>query len=153
MIASEGQIGRVFVIRLEEGDVVPDCIEQFAAENGVAVGQVILMGGIGGGQVVVGPRISDQRPPDPMVLPVDGAHETVAVGVLAPTEDGRPVLHVHGAMGRCGGTLTGCLRGGVTTWVVGEVILCEILGSGAKRLKEPDTGFVLLRPDVGQQEG
>ncbi|NQU21656.1 MAG: DNA-binding protein [Candidatus Nealsonbacteria bacterium] len=152
MIASEGQIGRVFVIRLEEGDVVPDCIEQFAAENDVAVGQVILMGGIGGGEVVVGPRISEQRPPDPMLLPVDGAHETVAVGVLAPTEDGRPVLHIHGAMGRSGNTLTGCLRGGVTTWVVGEVILSEILGSGAKRLKEPDTGFVLLRPDVGQRE-
>jgi len=150
MIASEGQIGRVFVIRLEEGDVVPDCIEQFAADNGVAVGQVILMGGIGGGQVVVGPRISQQRPPDPMLLPVDGAHETVAVGVLAPTEDGRPVLHIHGALGRSGGTLTGCLRHGVSTWVVGEVILCEILGSGAKRLKEPDTGFVLLRPDNGE---
>jgi len=62
------------------------------------------------------------------------------------------VLHIHGVMGRSGNTLTGCLRGGVTTWVVGEVILSEILGSGAKRLKEPDTGFVLLRPDVGQRE-
>ncbi len=152
MIASEGQIGRVFVIRLEEGDVVPDCIEQFAADNDVAVGQVILMGGIDGGEVVVGPRISDQRPPDPMLLPVDGAHETVAVGVLAPTEDGRPVLHIHGALGRNGSTMTGCLRSGVNVWVVGEVILCEILGTGAKRLKEPDTGFVLLRPDVGQRE-
>ena len=39
MKACEGRIGRVFVIRLEDGDVVPHCIERFAEENGVSVGQ------------------------------------------------------------------------------------------------------------------
>ena len=54
MKSSEGQVGRVFVIRLEDGDTVPDCIERFAEENGVMLGQAILVGGIGGGEVVVG---------------------------------------------------------------------------------------------------
>jgi len=66
MKACEGRIGRVFVIRLEDGDVVPECIERFAKENGVSVGQAILVGGIGGGDVVVGPRRSEERPPEPM---------------------------------------------------------------------------------------
>ena len=147
MKASEGRVGRVFVIRLEDGDVVPECIEGFARRKGVSVAHVIMVGGIGGGQVVVGPRRSRQMPPEPMLLPIDGAHEVVGVGVLAPGEDGEPVLHVHAALGRSGSTLTGCLRPGVTTWLVGEVILYEILGTGAKRVKDNASGFALLEPD------
>ena len=75
MKACEGRIGRVFVIRLEDGDVVPQCIERFAEEKRVSVGQAILVGGIGGGDVVVGPRRSEDRPPEPMFLPINEAQE------------------------------------------------------------------------------
>jgi predicted DNA-binding protein with PD1-like motif len=146
MKASEGRIGRVFVIRLEDGDVVPECLERFAQQRGIAVGHAILVGGIGGGQVVVGPRRPGQMPPEPMLLPVDGPHEVVGVGVLAPGEDGKPVLHMHAALGRSGSTLTGCVRPGVTTWLVGEVILYEILGADARRVRDPVSGFALLEP-------
>ena len=151
MKACEGHIGRVFVIRLEDGDVVPECIEQFAEDNGVTVGQAILVGGIGEGEVVVGPRRSEETPPDPMLLPIDGAHEVVAVGVLAPGGDGKPVLHIHGALGRSGKTTTGCLRQGVTTWLVGEVILYEILGTSAARVNDTDSGFELLNPGAASE--
>ena len=146
MKACEGRVGRVFVIRLEDGDVLPACIERFAEEKGVSVAHVILVGGIGGGQVVVGPRDSDAMPPEPMLLPVDGAHEVAGVGVIAPGADGRPVLHIHAALGRSGQTLTGCLRPGVKTWLVGEVILYEIVGVEATRVKDARTGFTLLEP-------
>ena len=56
MKASEGRLGRVFVIRLEDGDSIPACIEGFAEEKRISAGQVILIGGIDDGQVVVGPR-------------------------------------------------------------------------------------------------
>ena len=146
MKACEGRIRQVFVIRLEDGDVVPDCIERFARRKRVSVGQAILVGGIGGGNVVVGPRRSDQRPPEPVLLPIDGAHEVVGVGVLAPGEDGKPTLHIHAALGRAGQTLTGCLRHGVTTWLVGEVILYEILGAKMVRIRDKQSGFELLEP-------
>jgi len=146
MKACEGRPGRVFVIRLEDGDVVPDCIERFALENGVSVAQALLVGGIGGGEVVVGPRRTEEMPPEPMLLPIDGAHEAVAVGLVAPAGDGKPMLHIHGALGRAGKTTTGCLRPGVTTWLVGEVILFEILGTSAKRLADARSGFTLLEP-------
>ena len=146
MKACQGKMGRVFVIRLEDGDVVPGCIERFAEENGVAVGHAVLVGGIGGGEVVVGPRCSQEMPPQPMLLPVDGAHEVVGVGVLAPDEDGKPVLHIHAALGRSGQTISGCLRPGVETWLVGEVILCEILGVKAARVRDAESGFSLLEP-------
>jgi predicted DNA-binding protein with PD1-like motif len=146
MKACEGRTGRVFVIRLEDGDVVPECVERFAKEKGVLVGQAILVGGAGGGDIVVGPRSSKEMPPEPMILPIDGAHEVVGVGVLAPGEDGKPALHVHAALGRAGQTMTGCLRQGVTTWLVGEVILYEILGVNLKRTQDRGSGFALLEP-------
>jgi len=150
MKASEGKLGRVFVIRLEDGDVLPGCVEKFAEEKGVSVGHAILVGGIGKGQIVVGPRFSDKMPPKPMLLPIDGAHEVAGVGVLAPGEDGKPVLHMHAALGRSGQTMTGCLRPGVTTWIVGEVILYEILGARVVRLKDKRSGFALLQPLKGK---
>jgi predicted DNA-binding protein with PD1-like motif len=146
MKACQGEIGRVFIIRLEDGDVVPGCIERFAGENGVSVGQVILVGGIGGGEVVVGPRRSEEMPPQPMLLPIDGAHEVLGVGVLAPDEGGKPVLHIHAALGRSGQTVSGCLRPGVTTWLVGEVILYEILGVDVARVRDEASDFDLLEP-------
>ena len=151
MKASEGRIGRVFVIRLEDGDRLPECIERFATDQGVSVGHAVLVGGIGEGQVVVGPRRSNETPPDPMLLPVDGAHEVVGVGILAPGEDGKPVLHIHAALGRSGQTMTGCLRPGVTTWLVGEVILTEILGARATRVRDKESGFALLKPGTSPE--
>ena len=149
MKTCEGRLGRVFVIRLEHGDVVPECIERFAEEHGVFVGHVMLVGGIGAGEVVVGPRRSEERPPEPMLLPIDGAHEVAGVGVLAPGEDGRPILHIHAALGRSGKTTTGCLRPGVTTWLVAEAILYEILDAKVARLMDNESGFELLEPSAG----
>ncbi len=144
MKSSEGKIGRVFVLRLEDGDIVPDCIEKFALEKGIRVGHVILIGGIGGGQVVVGPRKTEEMPPEPVLLPVDGAHEVEGVGIIAPDKDGKPVLHIHASLGRGGRTLTGCLRPGVKTWLVGEALIYEITGANVKRLPDKKSGFSLM---------
>ncbi|MFC2007561.1 PPC domain-containing DNA-binding protein [Chloroflexota bacterium] len=144
MKASEGKLGRVFILRLEDGDVVPDCIERFAEEQGISTGHVILVGGIGEGSIIVGPRHSEERPPAPMLLPIDGAHEVAGVGILASDEDGKPVLHIHAALGRSGNTITGCLREGVTTWLVGEVIIYEIHSADVARVRDKESGFALL---------
>ncbi|MBA7631632.1 hypothetical protein ES703_39165 [subsurface metagenome] len=144
MKACEGKPGRVFVLRLEDGDIIPECIEHFAEENGISVGQVILVGGVGDGEIVVGPRNSEERPPEPMLLPVTDAHEVLGVGVIAPGEDGKPILHIHAALGRSGKTMAGCLRPGVTTWLVGEVIIYEITGADVTRVTDEESGFALL---------
>lgn len=146
MKSCEGRLGRVFVMRLEDGDRVPTCIERFAEEKGISVAHVILVGGIGSGEVVVGPRRSEERPPQPMLLPIDGAHEVAGVGVLAPGADGKPSLHIHAALGRAGQTTTGCLRPGVSVWMVGEVILYEILSVKVSRVLDRESGFALLEP-------
>ena len=145
MQSAEGKIGRVFIIRLEDGDLLPAAIERFAAEKRILNGFVLLVGGIGSGQVVVGPRITDQMPPDPMLLPIDGAHETVGVGILALGEDGVVKMHMHAALGRSGKTTTGCIRPGVKTWLVAEAIVYEITDTDAKRIMDKKSGFALLQ--------
>ncbi|MCL2149644.1 MAG: DNA-binding protein [Dehalococcoidia bacterium] len=151
MQIAEGKLGRVFVLRLEDGDAVPDCLEEFARAKGLTMGSVLLIGGIGGGQVVSGPRDSVRLPPEPMLLPIDGAHEIVGVGLIAPDKDGIPRMHMHAALGRAGQTKAGCVRPGIIAWHVGEVVIYEILDVVAARLPDIATGFELLQ--VGSWHG
>jgi predicted DNA-binding protein with PD1-like motif len=142
---SEGNIGRIFVIRLEDGDRLPMAVEEFAAEKGVSRGMCILIGGIDSdGNIVVGPRDRETMPPDPMLLTLDGVHEVSAVGTIFPDEEGLPRLHMHAALGREGETRTGCIRPGVDVWKLGEFVILEILNNSAVRKMDPNTGFHVL---------
>ncbi len=141
---AQGALGRVFVLRLEDKDRLPDAIEDFAMQQGVARAACLFFGGIGGGRLVVGPRDSQAMPPDPMLLAVEGAHEAAAMGSLFPDEEGRPRLHMHACLGRGEDARTGCVRPGVDVWLVGECLLFEITECTALRRKNPESGFTLL---------
>jgi predicted DNA-binding protein with PD1-like motif len=149
--ACQGTTGRVFIMRLEHGDIIPDCIERFAAEKKITYAQVALIGDVEKGEIVVGPRRSELTKPEPMLLPLEGVHEAVGFGILVPLSDGAPRLHIHAAMGRAGQTITGCLRHGVAAWLVGEAILTEITGIDAIRKWDEQSGFNLLTIGNSQQ--
>ena len=142
------RLGRVVVIRLEDGDVVHECIEEAARREGIARGAVMLVGGAAGGsRLVVGPQDGAASPVVPMQRELDDAHEVAGVGTLFPDESGRPVLHLHAACGRGAEALVGCVRMGVTTWTVLEAVLIEFVGSRAVRRRDPASGFDLLDVD------
>ncbi|MBI5117704.1 DNA-binding protein [Candidatus Poribacteria bacterium] len=142
---SEGNIGRLFVVSLDDGDKLPSAIENFAAEKGIERGMCILVGGIDdGGNIVVGPKDRHTMPPEPMLFKLMGVHEVSAVGTLFPDAGGKPRLHMHAAFGRSGETHTGCIRPGVEVWKLGEFILLEILNNHAARRRSPETGFDVL---------
>ncbi len=142
---TEGKVGRIFVIRLEDGDKLPGAIEAFAQENNVACGMCILVGGIrDGGNIVVGPEESESMPVVPMVFGLKGVHEICAVGTIFPDSNGKPSLHMHAALGREGKTRSGCIRPGIEVWKIGEVILLEITGSTAHRQEDVRAGFSML---------
>ena len=149
---SEGKIGRVFAIRLEHGEPMPGTLEKLAAEKGIGSGLAIMVGGADdGSKLVVGPEDGSVLPVTPMLTALCGVHEVAAVGTLFPDEQGNPVLHMHAACGRQGAesaiphTITGCIREGIVTWQILEIILIEISGLDAARLMDPETGFELLR--------
>ena len=145
---SEARTGRVFVIRLEDGEIVHECIERFAAAHGVTHAALTMHGG--GDQesvLVTGPKEARCPPPiAPQTTVLDGVHEVVGTGSLFPDEKGQPILHVHLACGRGDRTVTGCIRTGVKTWHVMEVILFELVGCTARRRPDAATGFELLVP-------
>ena len=144
---SQGAVGRVFTLRLEDDERVPDCIERFALEHDVKTALCTLLGGVDRGRIVAGPKDGEAPVIDPILCPVEGAHEVLGMGTLFPDEGGAPVLHLHAATGREGDATVGCSRAGVDVWLVGEVIILEILGARGRRRPEPPSGFSLLQFD------
>jgi uncharacterized protein len=145
MKSIEGVSGRVFVLRLDQDDPLPKCIEDFAAEKRIRLAQVVFIGGIYQGNLVTGPRNTVDLQPDPIVLPINEAHDAFALGIIAPAENGKPVLHIHGALGRSGQTITGCFQSGVSVWLVGEAVIYEILsGSTARRVVDKTAKLTLF---------
>jgi predicted DNA-binding protein with PD1-like motif len=143
----EGKLGRVFVLRLEDGERLPDAVEDFARQKEIRSAMVMYLGGADdGSRVIVGPEAGRQ---DDAIVPVvymlKGIQEALAVGTLFPGESGEPVLHMHAATGRDGGATVGCTRAGLNVWLVGEVVLFEILGTEGERKKDSRAGFQLLQ--------
>jgi predicted DNA-binding protein with PD1-like motif len=81
-----------------------------------------------------------------MKYELEHAHEVAGVGTLFRDEEGTPLLHMHMACGRGGATVTGCIRDGVKVWHVMEVIMQELVGTTARRVREEPLGLKLLRP-------
>jgi len=146
MKVAQGGIGRVFVLRLEDGDTLPECVERFAEENDVRQAFCAVVGGIGSGRIVVGPEDTVTMPPVPVLLDLVGAHEAAGVGTLFPDEAGLPKLHMHATFGRGETVKTGCIRPGIDVWTIGEFVLIELTGMDLLRKRDPATGFELLSP-------
>lgn len=151
MKAARAREGRLFVIRLEHGEVVHEAIEAFCRREGIAAAVLSVVGGAeAGSRLVVGPADGEARPVRPMTTVLRGVHEVTGTGTVFPDEAGNPILHLHLACGRGEATVTGCAREGVTVWQVLEVVLREIIGTDSARIVDADTGFALLVPRGGE---
>ena len=147
MIYSQAKQGRIFILRLEDGDVVHEVLEGFAKENSVRAAALIIIGGADReSRLVVGPSEGRSTPVVPMERVLEDVHEVAGTGTIFPDETGQPVLHMHMACGRESSTVTGCVRRGVRVWHVMEVILIELIDTEAARVLDDETGFRLLRP-------
>jgi predicted DNA-binding protein with PD1-like motif len=139
--------GRIFIIRLEDGEILHETVEAFAGKQGIRAAALIVLGGADeGSRLVVGPEKARTTPVTPMEHILAGTSEATGVGTIFPGSDGKPVLHMHIACGREASTITGCVRRGVKVWHVMEIILWELTGTEAKRVLDPNTGFELLQP-------
>jgi predicted DNA-binding protein with PD1-like motif len=144
---SEAKPGRFFVLRLEDGDVLHECIEAFARERNIHAAALIALGGAdAGSKLVVGPAEGRSQPIVPLEQVLDNVHEIAGVGTLFPDATGQPILHMHIAGGRKGETIAGCVRRGVKVWHVVEVVLWELAETTGRRLPDLASGFELLQP-------
>jgi predicted DNA-binding protein with PD1-like motif len=144
---SKAQLGRVFVIRLENGEIIHEEIERFARDHGIRAGALIAVGGgDAGSRLIVGPENSHARPVHPLEHILTSVHEVAGTGTLFPDEDGTPVLHMHMACGHNEKTVTGCIRSGVRVWQILEIVLFELTGCSGQRRLDEESGFKLLKP-------
>lgn len=144
---SEARQGRVFILRLEDGEIVHEVIEKFADEQDIQAASLVIVGGADdGSRLVVGPKEDRGLPLNPMKLQLENAHEVSGTGTLFRDEAGVPLLHMHMSCGRKDKAVTGCIREGVKVWHIMEVIIHELVGTEAKRLVEEPLGLKLLSP-------
>jgi predicted DNA-binding protein with PD1-like motif len=142
---SEMRPGRMFVMSLDPGEIISEEIENFSLEHGIVYGTVSVVGGVDGGSVlVVGPKIPADKKIEPLKFEIDAPSEVTGFGTIFPDESGRPTFHMHGSIGREGRSVTGCFREGVIAWLVTEVVITEMKGSGPVRKKDKKTGYGLL---------
>ena len=144
-----GKTGRVMVLRLEHGEPVYASIEEAVRREGISQAVLWIVGGVQNGGVVVGPERDDERPPQIIVEEFSDAREILGVGTLFPDEDGEPQIHMHAAIGKRDRPLVGCPRISLDCWLVDEIVLIELTGMDARRVRDPASGFGLLRCGEG----
>jgi predicted DNA-binding protein with PD1-like motif len=144
---SQAEQGRVFVLRLEDQDIVHETIEAFAKEHRIQSASLSIIGGADkGSMLVVGPEQGRSETIVPQTIVLDNVYEVTGTGTLFPNEKGEPILHMHMACGRGDKCITGCIRNGVVVWHVMEVVIRELTESSGVRKKDAATGFDLLIP-------
>ena len=143
MEASQACPGRVFVLRLHDGEVLHESVEDFAFSNNIKAATVIAVGGAGkGSKLTVGPKVPIEGKIEPLYHVLNEPHELTGSGTIFTNQEGRPIMHMHCSCGREGTSVTGCVRSGVITWLVLEVVITEIVNTKAMRKKEK--GFEIL---------
>ncbi|MCP4351136.1 MAG: DNA-binding protein [Desulfobacterales bacterium] len=142
---SEVKQGRIFVIRLEDGEIVHEQIEKFALDHSVKAAALIMIGAADkGSRLVVGPEKERAMPVVILQHILENVHEVAGTGTIFPDEQGNPIMHTHMACGRETSTITGCIRSGMKVWNVMEIILIELLESSAKRVLDSKAGLKFL---------
>lgn len=145
---TEGQLGRVFVVRIDDGEDMITSLRQFIDEKAIQAGSVIFLGALMEGKMVTGPE-EPVIPPVPHFVYFEGGWEVFGVGTIYPGEGG-PHIHYHASVGRAGHALTGCLREKATTYLIVEAVIYEITGLSARR--EFDEKTQLHLPSLGNRD-
>jgi len=144
---TEGQLGRIFVVRIDDGEDMLVSLHRFIHDKGIQAGSLMFLGALMDGRMVTGPE-EPVIPPVPHFVMFEGGWEVFGVGTIFPGE-GAPHVHYHASVGRSGHALTGCLREKATTYLIVEVVIMEFTGMAGRR--EFDQKMQVHLPVLGVQ--
>ena len=145
---TEGQLGRVFVVRIDDGEDLLVSLRQFINDKVIHAGTILFLGALMNGRMVTGPE-EPVIPPTPHFVMFEGGWEVFGVGTIYPGEGG-PHIHYHASVGRSGHSLTGCLREKAMTYLIIEAVILEFTGLSARR--EFDKKMQVHLPVLGTGE-
>lgn len=140
---TEGRIGRVLLVKFEDGDILIDKITDLAKKEKIRAATIVFLGALNKGDLVTGPK-KPVIPPQPNKVYFKGGWETLGIGTIFTNRQG-PQIHIHASMGKKNKVLTGCVRGKSRVFLVVEAILFELKGVKADKSIDPETGLNLLR--------
>ncbi|WP_214019583.1 PPC domain-containing DNA-binding protein [Methanoculleus sp.] len=138
---SEGQVGRVFSVRIDDGEDFIGEIERFVAAMNIQSGMIHFLGAVRSAKIVTGPK-EPVIPPSPRGEEIFGGWELLGFATIYPGEEG-PSIHLHAAAGKGIRSLAGCLREKAEVYLVVEAIVTEFVGISARRLPDEKTGVNL----------
>jgi predicted DNA-binding protein with PD1-like motif len=145
---TEGQLGRVFVVRIDNGEDMLISLRQFIDDKAIRAGSILFLGALMNGRMVTGPE-EPVIPPVPHFIMFEGGWEVFGVGTIYAGEGG-PHIHYHASVGRSGHALTGCLREKAITYLIIEAVILEFTGLSARREFDKKTQVHL--PVLGKEE-
>jgi predicted DNA-binding protein with PD1-like motif len=145
---TEGQLGRVFVVRIDDGEDMLISLHQFINDKSIQAGSILFLGALMNGRMVTGPE-EPVIPPVPHFVMFEGGWEVFGIGTIFMGEGG-PHIHYHASVGRSGHALTGCLREKATTYLIVEAVILEFTGLSARR--EFDNKMQVHLPILGSGE-
>ncbi|MCX5694404.1 MAG: DUF296 domain-containing protein [Candidatus Omnitrophica bacterium] len=140
---TQGTIGRVFLVKFENNDILISNISALAKKEKIKAATMIFIGALRQGDLVTGPK-KPVIPPEPNKLFFKDGWEVMGIGTLFTNAKG-PQIHIHASMGKKNKVLTGCVRGGSKVFLVIEAIILELKGVKAQKDIDPATGLNLLK--------
>ncbi len=140
---TKGSIGRVFLLKFNNNDIVINELGSFVKKEKLKAATIIFLGALRQGKIVTGPK-KPVVPPEPNWVGFRGGWETMGVGTIFTNAKG-PQIHLHTAMGKKNKFLVGCLRGDSKVFLVIEAIMFELKGIKATKQIDTKTGLNMLR--------
>ncbi len=140
---TKGSIGRVFLLKFEDKDILIDKLGLFVKKERIKAATMIFIGALRKGDLVTGPK-KPVIPPQPNKLTFKDGWEVMGIGTVFVNSAG-PQIHIHNSMGKKNKVMTGCLRGKSEVFLVIEAVLLELKGIKASKEIDPQTGLNLLR--------
>ncbi len=140
---TKGTIGRVFLVRFEDEDILIEKLGVLARKEKIRAATLIFLGALKKGILVTGPK-KPVIPPEPNMVGFKDGWEVMGIGTIFTNKSG-PQIHIHSSMGKKNRVLTGCVRGESKVFLVIEAIIFELKGVKATKSPDPKTGLNLLK--------
>jgi predicted DNA-binding protein with PD1-like motif len=140
---TKGSVGRVFLIKFSDDDVLLDELDKLARKEKIKSATLVFIGALKKGDLVTGPK-KPIIPPEPNWVGFKDAWEVMGIGTIYTNSKG-PQIHLHASMGKKLKTLTGCVRKKSKVFLVIEAVIFELKGVRATKEIDPRTGLSLLK--------
>lgn len=140
---TKGTVGRVFLLKFEDDDILIDTLSSFAQKERLKAATIIFIGALKKGDLVIGPK-KPVIPPSPNKVVFKDGWEVMGIGTIFTNSKG-PQIHIHASMGKKDKVLTGCVRGKSKVFLVIEAVVLELKGICASKDIDPRTGLNLLK--------